>query len=351
MPIFGEFIYNYNMPKKQIAFVVNPISGGMNKGAIADAIHSTLDVRTIEYKIVYTERAGHAYDLAKSFVQHNANAVVAVGGDGTVNEVARALVHTHTALAIIPCGSGNGLARHLRIPLNPQNALKIVSRFQTELLDYGRINDTPFFCTCGIGFDAFVSAKFAQSEKRGPLAYLENTLREGLTYKPDTYTLTTDVDTTTHKAFLIACANASQYGNNARIAPHASMSDGLMDVTIIEPFNALEAPQIALQLFNGTLPQNNKIHTFRCKQITITRAQPGLIHADGEPLTTGTQIHVQLIQHALNTIINTHPQENIIEQNASQLYRQLITLRNNLRERNQEAFDKMKTEIIRKLQK
>ena len=174
-------------------------------------------------------------------------------------------------------------------------------------MDYGKINNIPFFCTCGIGFDAFVSSKFAEAGKRGFLTYIENTLREGLAYKPETYTITIDGnDQLIYKAFLIACANASQYGNNAYIAPNASMSDGLMDVTIMEPISVLEAPQIAIQLFNRTINHNSKIKTFRCKKVNIERKNPGVIHFDGDPVMSGKNIEVELVEKGLNVVVNSH---------------------------------------------
>lgn len=338
------------MAKREIAFIVNPISGVLNKAVFTENIPRYLDRDAFDYQIVYTERAGHAAELAREFVTGGTDAVVAVGGDGTVNEIAGVLVHTGVAFGVMPCGSGNGLARHLRIPMDAAGAIRVLNRFQTKLLDYGKINDLPFFCTCGMGFDAFVSSKFAQSEKRGALTYLENMLREGLKYQPDTYEIMVEGDTVRHEAFLIACANASQYGNNALIAPHASMSDGLMDVTIMEPFTVLEAPQIALQLFNGTLPQNNKIKTLRCKKISIRRSRSGYIHCDGEPLTAGTEINVQLIEKGLRMIVNTQPsEENVIEQTVSLLYEELVAFGMDLHNRNIRKFEEINKEMKRRL--
>ena len=167
-------------------FVVNPISGTTDKSKIVDLIPVYMEASRFDVKIWYTEFRGHAGQIARKAVEEGIKVVVAVGGDGTVNEVARCLIHTNTALGIIPCGSGNGLARHLFIPMNPEGALQVLSTCTIEVLDYGMINDTPFFCTCGLGFDAFVSSKFAKSERRGLLTYIDNTLREGLRYKPDT---------------------------------------------------------------------------------------------------------------------------------------------------------------------
>ena len=206
------------MEKKKIIFIINPISGTASKAGIPKLIERYLDHEAFDYEIKLTEYAGHASVIATEAKDNHVDIVVAVGGDGTVNEVARAIVHSQTALGIIPCGSGNGLARHLLLPLNMAKAIKIINACEIHQLDYGIINEHPFFCTCGMGFDAFVSHKFAEAGKRGPITYVENVLKEGLKYKPETYEIRDESGTTRLKAFLISCANASQYGNNAYIA-------------------------------------------------------------------------------------------------------------------------------------
>ncbi len=285
--------------KKKVLFIVNPISGTQNKKTIIELIGNLIDKDKYDYQIIKTEYAGHASIIAKEAVANQADFVVAIGGDGTVNEVARSLVHSQTALGIIPCGSGNGLARHLQIPMEPRKAIEVINEGSTLCIDYGKINNIPFFCTCGVGFDAFVSLKFAQSGKRGLLTYLENTLHESLSYKPETYEIENEDGTMRYKAFLIACANASQYGNNAYIAPKASLSDGLMDITILEPFTVLDIPSLAFQLFNGTLDQNSRIKTFRSKKITIRRSKPGVMHFDGDPVMAESTIQVEIISQGL----------------------------------------------------
>ena len=264
--------------KKKAVFIINLISGTSDKAAIPGLIDQYLDKTQFEYEIAVTQYAGHASEIAAKAKDDGVDVVVAIGGDGTVNEVARAIVHSSTALGIIPCGSGNGLARHLLLPLNVRKAIEVINRCEIRQLDYGIINDYPFFCTCGMGFDAFVSMKFAEAGKRGPITYVENVLREGLKYKPETYTIEDENGTLQYKAFLISCANASQYGNNAYIAPQASMSDGLMDVIIMEPFDVFEAPQISIEMFSKTLDKNSKIKTFRTRHLHIRRAKPGGIH-------------------------------------------------------------------------
>ena len=308
------------MNMKNIAFIINPISGSKEtqsaKRKLPKLIMQTLDSEQWLPNITFTEYAGHAVELAKQYARMGFDAVVAVGGDGTVNEVARAIVHSQTALGIIPCGSGNGLARHLLLPMNLKKSIEIINSCEIHELDYGIINGHPFFCTCGMGFDAFVSHKFAEAGKRGPITYVENVLREGLKYKPETYEVSDDTGAKKYKAFLIACANASQYGNNAYIAPGATMKDGEMDVIIMEPFTALDAPQIAADLFMKTMHNNSKIKTFRTKTLHISRKQPGAIHYDGDPIMTDAEIDVHIEPQGIKILINPEAEEDAGQPNA-----------------------------------
>ena len=334
--------------KKKIVFIMNPISGTASKASIPNLIDSILDKDRFEYEIRTTERAGHASEIASEAKEAHVDIVVAVGGDGTVNEVARAIVHSDTALGILPCGSGNGLARHLMLPMNLKKSIEIINQCEIHDLDYGVINGYPFFCTCGMGFDAFVSMKFAESGKRGPISYAENILREGLKYQPETYTLEDETGTKQYKAFLISCANASQYGNNAYIAPQASMSDGLMDVVIMEPFDVLEAPQVSFDMFNKTLDKHSKIKSFRCKKLHITRTKPGVIHYDGDPVMTGADIDVHLEEKGIKIIVNpfadqTARKPTAIQSASADFFNGLNAVRSDIREqgRKVEALSKL----------
>lgn len=304
--------------RKSIAFVINPISGTQSKTAIVKQVDELIDKERFEVEIVYTEYAGHATEIAAERARKGYFAVVAVGGDGTINEIARSLVHTQTALGIIPCGSGNGLARHLQIPMEVKGALQVINGAKMSEIDYGKINDVPFFCTCGVGFDAFVSLKFSQAGKRGPLTYLEKMLQESLRYKPETYDLEMDGISSHYQAFVIACGNASQYGNNAYIAPHASLSDGLLDVTILEPFNMIEAPSLAFQLFNRSIDQNSHVKSFRCRSLRILRKAPGVVHFDGDPMTTGEVVEVQILPKELRVLVPSEVKKSALMPNVFQ---------------------------------
>ena len=314
--------------KRRIIFIINPISGTSNKDEVPQLISKHLDQERFDYKVCFTEYSGHAAEIARQSAAEGADIVVAVGGDGTINEVARSLVHTQTALGIIPFGSGNGLARHLCIPIDAVKAIELINACQIEAFDYGVINGLPFFCTCGMGFDAFISLKFAEAGKRGPITYVENVLKEGLKYQPETYEIVDDNGTVYHKAFLIACANASQYGNNAYIAPGATMRDGMMDVIIMEPFTALDAPQIAADLFMKTLSNNSKIKTFRTKSIHIHRKHPGAIHYDGDPIMTGKDIDIHIEPLGLRIVSNPNASEDKAQPN--QLLNAFSDLFNNI---------------------
>ncbi|WP_321480624.1 diacylglycerol kinase family protein [uncultured Bacteroides sp.] len=295
---------------KKVIFIFNPVSGTQDKELVLHSLNDVLDKEKYCFEVLKTERAGHAVEIAAQAAADGVDIVVAVGGDGTVNEIARSLIHTNSALGIIPSGSGNGLARHLQIPMDMHKALDIINAGLVDVIDYGKINDIPFFCTCGMGFDAFVSLKFANAGKRGLLTYLEKTLQESLTYRPETYELETEDGMQKHKAFLIACGNASQYGNNAYITPQAMLTDGLMDVTILEPFTVLDVPSLAYQLFNKTIDQNSRIKTFRCEKLWIRRNKPGVIHFDGDPMMMEENLSVEIIKKGLKVIV---PHEKIKE--------------------------------------
>lgn len=353
MIFFWIFIIFATVTKKKIVFIMNPISGTSSKAAIPKLIDETIDHERFDYEICTTEYAGHACEIASRAKNEGIDVVVAVGGDGTVNEVARSIVQSDTALAIVPCGSGNGLARHLMLPINVRKSIEIINRCEVHDLDYGIINGLPFFCTCGMGFDAFISMKFAMSGKRGPISYAENVLKEGLSYQPETYEIIDETGKKRHKAFLISCANASQYGNNAYIAPQASMSDGLLDVIIMEPFDLLDAPQISIDLFNKTLDKNSKIKTFKAKQIHVHREKPGCIHYDGDPTMADADVDISLVSKGIRIVVNpdadkSKRQPNMVQTAFSELFNDIHAVREdiNRQSRNIQAINK---KLLRRL--
>lgn len=336
--------------KKKIVFILNPISGTSSKAGVPMLIDTYLDKNLYDYTIAETLRAGHASELAKQAANEGVEVVVAIGGDGTVNEVARAIVGTKTALGIIPLGSGNGLARHLMLPLNVRGAIETINRCEIHELDYGTINGMPFFCTCGMGFDAFISMKFANAGKRGPITYVENVLKEGLKYKPETYEIEDESGTQQYKAFLVSIANASQYGNDAYIAPHASMRDGLMDIVIMEPFDVLEATQVSLDMFNKTIDKNSKIKTFRSKHIHIHRSKPDVIHYDGDPIIADADLDIAIQPAGIRVVVNPdadkrrrHPSK--VQTAFSEFMSTMYNVRSEVNESIKDASEEIVTDI------
>ncbi len=293
--------------KKHIVFIVNPISGTSKKKGFDKIVNKTLNPDSFSWNIIRTEYAGHAAEIAAKSAAEGADICVAVGGDGTVNEVARALAGTKTALGIVPCGSGNGLARHLCMPMSMKGALGIIAQAQTDTFDYGIINGNPFFCTCGMGFDAHVSLLFAQSGKRGLATYAKMVLHEGMKYKPTNYQITIEDGSgqeLQYEAFLIACANAAQYGNNTYIAPGASMQDGLLDVIIIEPFKGIGGPKMLMDLFTKTIMSNKHVRHLQARRLHIHRPADDAIHFDGDPTVMGPDIDINIVPRGLTAIIN-----------------------------------------------
>ena len=293
-----------NCMKLKIAFIVNPFSGTGKKEDIPALIQQTLDTTLYDPEIVFTEYRGHGTELAKSFVDKHFQIVVAVGGDGTVNEVGRSLVHTNTTLGIVPIGSGNGLARHLGIPMNVKKAIKQLNRSEPILMDYGIVNNRPFFCTCGTGFDAYVSTEFAKGKKRGVMSYVEKIITGYFSYKSQNYHLLGDGIDLNSKAFVITFANASQWGNNAYIAPQASVQDGKLDISIMSSFPIIAIPTLALQLFAKTIDKDLFMTTLRSKEITLVREESGPFHYDGEPYEEGKEIQIKTIPDGLKVLVN-----------------------------------------------
>ncbi len=288
--------------KKTALFIVNPFSGTRSKERKTALIREHVPAGAFDYQVVFTEAKGHAVELAARAVADGVDYVVAVGGDGTMNEAARSLVGTTTALGIIPMGSGNGLARHLGIPLDTVAALRLLSKARPVTIDSATLNGTPFFCTAGAGFDAYIGLKFEGKKKRGFGAYVRTTLREFFSYRPDVYRLTVGGVTTERPAFLVSFANAAQYGNDAFIAPQASIRDGLLDLCVMKPFPYAAALTLGFKLFGRTLHESPYLEITRTREVTVERPAPGPIHLDGEPHWMPAALHVQLVPASLRVL-------------------------------------------------
>ena len=309
--------------------IINPISGNGHKEGLADKIAARVAPAGITLEVRETACRGDATTLAREAIDRNFDAVLACGGDGTVNETARAVRDTGMTMGIIPAGSGNGLARHLAIPVDPILCLDVILENHREDCDYGTVNGRPFFCTFGVGYDAAVSDRFANSGRRGKVSYLRSAIEEFMHFQHERYTLNVDGELITDDAFLVACCNASQYGNNAYIAPHASMKDGLLDIVVIEPFPPLEGAQVCLQLFNGTLEKNQHVKTFQTNALHITRPSEGAVHCDGDPFITSSEIDIRIVPQQLRVVVNPFAKkvrQCNLQQSIPEWFKELTTL-------------------------
>lgn len=289
--------------REKIAFIINPKSGTVSKKNIPDLINASLNLRKYEPVFYFTHEAGHAPRLAAKCVEDGITKVVAVGGDGTVNEVARSLVQTNTALGIIPGGSGNGLARYLGLPLKTPEAIAMLNNCEESSIDYGTINGHPFFCTCGVGFDAHIGNKFAQSKRRGFFTYVKETIYAFFHYQPKKYKLKIDGEKFKNQAFMVTVANAGQYGNDAYISPSADIRDGLLDVCILSPFPKVKAFDLGIRLFKRTIDKSEYVNVIKGKKIRIKRKKEGEVHLDGEPAMMGKKIKIKIVPLGLKVLI------------------------------------------------
>ncbi|MBO9615764.1 MAG: NAD(+)/NADH kinase [Dyadobacter sp.] len=285
-------------------FILNPNSGtsiGKNSAAVRERIHSVAKKNAGSAQILFTEEPAHATELVREHMHTEKwKAIVAVGGDGTVNEIAKPLVDTNIPIGILPLGSGNGLARHLGLPLTLDAALKRLFEGKPSTIDSAELNGIPFFCTAGMGFDAYVGHLFSQQKKRGLITYVNVSFKAYWSYKPQSFRL----NGVEKRAFSLSFANAGQFGNNAWVAPQASLQDGLLDVCTISPFPQWYGTALAYGLFTKQLKQSTYIDYQRATQAVVETDVPPMIHYDGEPLQLDTtRIEVKIKPGSLNVII------------------------------------------------
>lgn len=284
------------------AFIINPISGTRSKKGLPEIVKNVAQKNGIDVSIVFTERAGHGISIAKELVAQHFDRIIAVGGDGTINEIGSQLIGTQSSLGIIPLGSGNGLARHLHISMNASKAIEAALQEEPQLIDTASINGKVYLCTAGVGFDALISNKFAAAGSRGLRTYAQISIKEYFNYTPQTYKITIDGVTYSREAFLITVANAAQYGNNAYIAPKASIQDGLLDVVVVSPFPLIESPTFAARMFLKTIDASKYTECFTGHNITIERQHDDYVHFDGEPDTMPATLNFKIVPASLSVI-------------------------------------------------
>ncbi|HPE77979.1 MAG TPA: YegS/Rv2252/BmrU family lipid kinase [Draconibacterium sp.] len=273
-----------NQHQKKIFLIINRFAGnGKKRSHKIDKAISWLKTKAGEVESAYTNHPGHATELASVAAAGDFNIVVAVGGDGTVNEVAQGLIGTSASMGIIPMGSGNGLARELGIPMDILKSAQMLVTENSQRIDVCSIGRQRFLCTAGVGFDAQVAHKMSKASSRGFLRYIQLTVSESMAFKPFRIKMKVDDVIIEKPVFLVTFANASQFGNNAYIAPSASMTDELIDVVVVNPFNKILLPVFGIGLFARFIPKLKFVECYKAKQIDIEFAETSIYHFDGEP--------------------------------------------------------------------
>ena len=289
---------------KKIRFIINPKSGTANKENFVNWIDSIIDKTIFESEIVFTKAPGHATDLAREAATSGYKIVVSVGGDGSANEVGKGLVGTKTALAIIPTGSGNGMARHMKIPVDFKKSVELINTGRPELVDSLMINDRFCLGTFGIGFDAHIAHLFSTAGTRGYSTYVKLVLAEFSKFKPIFFKIFADKKEYHINSFLLTFANSSQFGNNAVIAPFADVQDGIIDISIVRKFPVYVAPHLIYRMMNNTIHNSKFFDRLRAKEITVRNEGILKGHIDGEPVVMEGDIAIKMNPLSLNIIVS-----------------------------------------------
>ncbi|MGE0020977.1 MAG: diacylglycerol kinase family protein [Draconibacterium sp.] len=270
--------------RRKIFIIINKFAGHKRKhtNEVYQMV-SGLQSANLELEYAYTNHRGHASELALNAARSGFDLIVAVGGDGTVNEVARSLAGTEMTMGIIPRGSGNGLARELGIPMSLKKSVQTLINGKPKIIDVCAVNEQHYLCTAGLGFDARVADQMARAHKRGFWRYIQITISESLSFKPFQVKMEVDGKLIDQPVFLVTFANARQFGNNAFIAPKADISDGLIDVVVVKPFPKILLPVFGIGLFAGYIPKLPFVDNYKAKKVVIHSAETGIYHFDGEP--------------------------------------------------------------------
>lgn len=291
--------------KERIIFIVNPISGHHDKSKFPAIVESLIDKNKYDYTIAFTEYGGHAKELTANAIADGFDDIAAVGGDGTINEVATTMIGSEQTFAIVPYGSGNGLARHLHLPLQPDKIItEIINKGIKSKIDTAKVNDVPYISIAGVGFDALIADYFAKDPNRGFRTYVKFITEEYPRFKESDYTLILDDKKTIDcKAMFIAFANSNQFGFNAKVSPHASLNDGLLDVCIFKKPNLLEVGFVAERLMTNRIDKTNFISIHKASKIKVIREKDEVVNIDGEAVMMDKDITVEVNKLSLNIIL------------------------------------------------
>ena len=288
--------------KQRIRFIINPISGVGKKGDLPQIIEENLDHSKFDYDIAITEYAQHAKKIAYEASLEGIDIVCAVGGDGSVHEVGTALIGTQTKIAILPCGSGNGLARHLNIPMNIPKAIECINNDSSIRMDTVLVNDKPFLGIGGYGFDAIIAKKFDNYHKRGFWSYVKLVIREFAKYNPINVSVDLNGEIKTMPVVLCTIANSSEFGNGFVVSPNSSVTDGKIELCLLKPFSFWMAPTVVYRFFKRTAHKSkySEVISFKKARITLSR---NIAHYDGEPFNVKDVLNIQVVPSSLNILI------------------------------------------------
>jgi YegS/Rv2252/BmrU family lipid kinase len=287
-------------------FVVNPRSGARRRINVAEALRESC--RRTPHRVIDCPAVGELARMVEEAKAQHFDVVFAVGGDGTVHEIAKHLIgRQDLALGIVPTGSGNGFARHLGLDFDIASALALCEAGSVVTIDTAEVNCSPFLGVMGLGLDAVIAHRFAGSDIRGLRTYVVEGLKAYFSFVPEEYEVSVDDRKTMARAALIAVANSNQYGNNARIAPLASVQDGQLDVVIVEKLPLVGAPILLTRLFNGTLHKSRRVRFLQGRAVTIRRAAAGPAHLDGEPVTLEETLNVTVRPSSLRVLLPRTP--------------------------------------------
>lgn len=289
--------------KKKIHFIINPKSGSQSKPHFIEWIENGIDKEIFDFEISFTEAPAHATELSHKAALQSCYAVIAVGGDGSVNETAAGLMGSETALGIIPTGSGNGMARHLKIPVNFKKALGLINKSKLDRIDTMEVNHLFCIGTFGIGFDAHIAHLFANAGSRGYSTYVKLVLKEFYRYPTHQYNLFVDGKNLSINSFLLTFANSSQFGNNAIIAPFADVKDGKIDIAVVKKFPAIVAPHLIYRMMNNILHQSKYFETLHAENVKVLNQKELKGHIDGEPVIFNSDIEIKMKPRSLNVLI------------------------------------------------
>lgn len=289
--------------KKRICFIVNPFSGVNKKKLLLPKIQQLLDVQKYDYAIKYTEAVAHAIELSKQAVQEGFDIVVAVGGDGSINEVAQGLIGTKTILGILPAGSGNGFAMHLGLGRKLDKAIQILNEAHVLTIDTCMLNERPYVNLAGVGFDALVAYKMKKSALRGLWGYVKFSLKEALNFQFPKYKITLDDQTIERDCIVTEVANAPMFGYNFLIAPQAKLNDGLLDITIIKKAPKWRYFFSFWRFFNGSIHKSSLVESYTAKKVSIEIQEETAVHVDGEGYLINQNLHFSLNPLSLKVIV------------------------------------------------